>query len=289
MGNDGGSIPDRRDLVKNKPKAEQADKNNQIIAQWLFCALSKRPLQEPVVSCALGKLYNKDALLEYLLDKSTFGDGEDICGHVKSLKDVVTLKLTPNPTTRDADSSDPHPSFACPLTMKPMSGLLPFVYLASCGCVFSAAGLRAIEGPSLAEAIAPGARKSTPEDSSPCPQCTKPYTKADVHTINPGEEEAARMRTAMELRAATKPKTKKRKAAAAEVTSEEQPKRVKREAPPPAQTATISVSRSVMVSLAAEEKKRKAVMSSTVASLYKSKDSKPEKDGFMTRTFNRYA
>lgn len=41
MGNDGGSIPDRRDLVKNKPKAEQADKANQIRALWLFCALSK--------------------------------------------------------------------------------------------------------------------------------------------------------------------------------------------------------------------------------------------------------
>lgn len=46
----------------------------------------KRPLQEPIVSCALGKLYNKDALLEYLLNKAAFGDGEEICGHIKSLK-----------------------------------------------------------------------------------------------------------------------------------------------------------------------------------------------------------
>jgi hypothetical protein len=41
MGNDGGSIPDRRDLVKAKPKAEQADKANQVRARWFFCALSK--------------------------------------------------------------------------------------------------------------------------------------------------------------------------------------------------------------------------------------------------------
>jgi hypothetical protein len=57
MGNDGGSIPDRRDLVRNKPKvgchylsqlrgltttqAEQADKANQTRAKWFFCALSK--------------------------------------------------------------------------------------------------------------------------------------------------------------------------------------------------------------------------------------------------------
>ncbi len=59
MGNDGGSIPDRRDLVRTKPKvsnrvatrvkwttdtfpqAEQADKANQTRARWFFCALSK--------------------------------------------------------------------------------------------------------------------------------------------------------------------------------------------------------------------------------------------------------
>lgn len=126
MGNDGGSIPDRRDLVRNKPKvrlksqkmtteyismirqAEQADKANQTRARWFFCALSKvsknsnitnpsssilffqRKLQEPVVSCALGKLYNKDSIIEYLLDKSAYGDGQKICGHIRSLK--VCLK-----------------------------------------------------------------------------------------------------------------------------------------------------------------------------------------------------
>jgi membrane peptidoglycan carboxypeptidase len=49
----------------------------------------QRPLQEPVVSCALGKLYNKDALLEYLLDRSAHGEGEEVCGHVKSLKVIL--------------------------------------------------------------------------------------------------------------------------------------------------------------------------------------------------------
>jgi replication termination factor 2 len=49
-------------------------------------ALKQRELQEPIVSCALGKLYNKDAILEYLLDRSAYGDGEEICGHIRSLK-----------------------------------------------------------------------------------------------------------------------------------------------------------------------------------------------------------
>ncbi|KAJ2989273.1 hypothetical protein NUW54_g8839 [Trametes sanguinea] len=149
MGNDGGSIPDRRDLVRTKAKTEQADKANQLRAMWFFCALSKRPLQEPIVSCALGKLYNKDALLEFLINRQSFGDGEEICGHIRSLKDVKTLKLTPNPakTPPSANSSESSPDrapFVCPLNFKEMNGSQPFVYLSTCGCVFSQAGLKAL-------------------------------------------------------------------------------------------------------------------------------------------------
>jgi hypothetical protein len=61
--------------------------------------LMQRKLQEPIVSCALGKLYNKDSILEYLLDKSAYGDGEEICGHIRSLKvhlhySILVLSLT---------------------------------------------------------------------------------------------------------------------------------------------------------------------------------------------------
>lgn len=86
-----------------------------MIARWFFCALSKvflfiihgrkpcllisrqRPLQEPIVSCALGKLYNKDAILEYLLDKAAYGDGEEICGHIRSLKVRIDGRFPFNP------------------------------------------------------------------------------------------------------------------------------------------------------------------------------------------------
>jgi hypothetical protein len=57
-----------------------------IITELILTLLIQRKLQEPVVSCALGKLYNKDAIIEYLLDKSAYGDGEKICGHIRSLK-----------------------------------------------------------------------------------------------------------------------------------------------------------------------------------------------------------
>lgn len=50
MGNDGGSIPYRRDLVKNKAKEEKNDDKALAKALWLFCALSKVSLA-PLVFC----------------------------------------------------------------------------------------------------------------------------------------------------------------------------------------------------------------------------------------------
>ena len=115
MGNDGGSIPYRIDLVKTKAKEEKTDEKGLARALWLLCALSKvsenieglavavesdsdctlipivfvvfqRPLSQPVVADPLGKLYNKDAIIEYLLDRTSFGDGDQICGYVKGVK-----------------------------------------------------------------------------------------------------------------------------------------------------------------------------------------------------------
>lgn len=106
MGADGGSIPDRRDLVKTKGKSEITDRAL-LRELYMFCALSKvspdgshpdltdcqRLLAKPVVVDPIGKLYNKDALIEYFLDKSKYGDGERICGHLKGFK--VSLFANP--------------------------------------------------------------------------------------------------------------------------------------------------------------------------------------------------
>jgi len=307
MGNDGGSIPDRRDLVKTKGKAEQADKQNQILAKWFFCALSKRPLQDPVVSCELGKLYNKDAIVEYLLDKTVYGDGAKICGHIKSLKDITTLRLTPNPTPVDPNSEKPQAAYVCPLTLKEMTGALPFIYLSTCGCVFSAAGLRALSSP--AEIPSPSSSSDAQEAPAQskstllCPQCSKPYDRLlDVRTLNPGPEEEAVMREAMEARKAVKKaatKSKKRKAAEmqsgdAGVVGESEHKKAKTlatSAAPRTNASFAAVTKKVADSLAEEESKRKGKMSEAVASLYGPKDgSAKRKETFMTMgTFTRYA
>ncbi|TRM62803.1 Rtf2 RING-finger-domain-containing protein [Schizophyllum amplum] len=278
MGNDGGSIPDRRDLVRNKPKAEQADKANQTRARWFFCALSKRKLQEPIVSCALGKLYNKDAILEFLLDRSTFGDGDTICGHIRSLKDVKQLKLTPNPTppSPGADAKE-HPQFICPFTMKEMNGVIPFVYLSTCGCAFSREGLKQVGS-------SPGS-SSDSEQLDVCPQCQKKYSRArDVLTLNPTADEEEKMREAMDAREAAEPapgkKSKKRKAADEGEKAEAKKAKAAREAP--------TVSAAVVSALAMEEAKRKSgQMSDAVKSLYNDPNKKNKGNWTTQYTFTR--
>ncbi|KAI0668596.1 Rtf2 RING-finger-domain-containing protein [Trametes maxima] len=303
MGNDGGSIPDRRDLVRTKAKAEQADKANQVRAMWFFCALSKRPLQEPIVSCSLGKLYNKDALLEFLLDRTSFGDGEEICGHIRSLKDVKVLKLTPNPaktptSSSSSSSSNPtHAPFVCPLNFKEMNGVQPFVYLSPCGCVFSQAGLKAVTSTDKVEPAKENENGSEPTSSALdlCPQCGAKYDRAsDVLTLNPPAELEAQMREAMLLKRASEPakgkgKSKKRKAASSE--GEPPAKKAAASSSAPSTNPSIAAaSRAVAASLAEEEAKRRVGMSDAVKSLYAPKDGAKKKETFMTMgTFTRYA
>jgi hypothetical protein len=305
MGNDGGSIPDRRDLVRTKPKAEQADKANQTRARWFFCALSKKKLQEPVVSCALGKLYNKDALIEFLLDRTAYGDGEDICGHIRSLKDVKTLKLTPNPTPAPPESAGSgslnHAQFICPLNLKEMNGGQPFVYISKCGCVFTQSGFKTITKASSnspppdikekekgSEAPPDGEKEKT--DLEPCPQCGEKFSRKDeVRIINPGPEDEERMQEEMErrrlLESSKTRKSKKRKA-----DNLEQPQPTKKQVVPSLNPSISASSRAVVSEIAMEEAKRKATMSEAVKKgLYGHGVAKP-KETFMTwGTFTRYA
>ncbi|KAK7688039.1 hypothetical protein QCA50_008409 [Cerrena zonata] len=301
MGNDGGSIPDRRDLVRNKPKAEQADKANQTRARWFFCALSKAKLQEPVVACALGRLYNKDAMIEFLLDRTAFGDGEIICGHIRSLKDVKTLKLTTNSikAPSSSDSNVEVAPFVCPLNFKEMNGVQPFVFIWTCGCVFSQAGLKAVSrSPPPQEGDSKSANKG--EDGGKqldmCPQCGAKYEKAeDIVLLNPASEDEEKMRLAMERKRAIEPvKTKGKKRKNGATAPEGEPPSKKKSAAisaaPSLNPSIAATSRAVANTLAEEEVKRKANMSSAVKSLYGPKDGVKKKETFMTMgTFTRYA
>ena len=85
MGNDGGSIPGRKDLVKEKEKDKRME-NDELVKQSnsKYCALTKEPLKKPIVGDRTGLIYNKENLIEALIDKRL----PKSFRHITSLKDV---------------------------------------------------------------------------------------------------------------------------------------------------------------------------------------------------------
>ncbi|XP_060531363.1 replication termination factor 2 [Cylas formicarius] len=167
MGCDGGTIPRRDELVRIKKKPESKDKDAELAFLWKCCAITQELLQEPVVVCHLGKLYNKMALIEALLDRSSLAEE---FRHIRSLKDVKDLNLTKNPEYKDQDkknepSRDECAPYICPVLGLEMGGKFRFVALWSCGCVFSERAYKEV-------------------NSRTCHKCNKTFEDDDVVVLN---------------------------------------------------------------------------------------------------------
>lgn len=240
MGNDGGSIPKRDDLVKTKKKRSRDDDKDSLRQRWAFCALSKQPLRQPVVSCPLGKLYNKEAVISYLLnppstsiESTPFGsDGVLVASHIRSLKDVTTLRLTPNPSLDDAhdpESSTTTPArattvggstesheaapFVCPISLREMNGSIKFVYRTPCGCVMSDVALKEMRRGQDKKGDAAKAEEARGGELSDERVCPVDGERSDVAeawvTLNPKEDELEDMKRAWEVRKAREKEEKK--------------------------------------------------------------------------------
>ncbi|KAJ5902318.1 hypothetical protein N7495_002846 [Penicillium taxi] len=189
MGNDGGSIPKRRELVREAARAPNTSQMKETLREaqeyaWTTCPLSHKVLARPIVSDAVGNLYNKDSILEFLIpgdDKegiSSKSDCEEITsGRIKSLRDVVELHFEV-----DTDGKE-HPSdlinahrhirregWVCPITSKPLGPNMRSVYLVPCGHVFAEEALRLLK-------------------VDRCIQCEEPYTEDNIILILPTKEE----------------------------------------------------------------------------------------------------
>jgi len=176
-----------------------------------------------------------------------------------------------------------------------MLGSVPFVYISTCGCVFSLAGLKTVSqadnGSPKAESKG-DSNEGSPESSQKqyqlCPSCGTKYDRSqDVLTLNPSPEEEEIVFANMVKRRAAEPtrtKRKKRKA----VADAEQPSTKKKAMVNSSGAGISSATRAVAASLAEEETKRKANMSDAVKSLYTPKDGPKRKETFMTMgTFTR--
>lgn len=181
MGNDGGSIPTRRELVKHSSRNPNTTelKATQHEAQghaWEYCPLSNRPLVEPIVSDSSGTLYNKDAILEHLLPQdesapaSLAKDKEAVLGgRVKGLRDIVEVRFT---SSQDGSKEQKK---LCPITSKELGPTTRAVYLVPCGHAFSEAAIRELAGET-------------------CTQCNEPYAAENIIPILPlAQDDIARL------------------------------------------------------------------------------------------------
>nr|KAF6423669.1 replication termination factor 2 [Rousettus aegyptiacus] len=187
--------------------ATLVDKDAELVAQWNYCALSQEILRRPIVACELGRLYNKDAVIEFLLDKSAEKALGKAASHIKSIKNVTELRLSDNPawegdkgnTKGDKHDDLQRARFICPVVGLEMNGRHRFCFLRSCGCVFSERALKEIK-------------------AEVCHTCGAAFQEDDVVVLNGTKEDVHVLKSRMEerrLRAKLGKKAKKPKAAEA--------------------------------------------------------------------------
>ena len=132
MGADGGSIPRRAEMVKIKGKPEALDDSEILKTQWTCCYISKKPLEKPIVACQLGRLYNKESVVMYLMNKrETEEPLATELAHIKSLKSLINCNMTGSKTSTESSY------FLCPVTGREMNGKSKFFVTKICGCVLS--------------------------------------------------------------------------------------------------------------------------------------------------------
>ncbi|XP_050424120.1 replication termination factor 2 isoform X2 [Adelges cooleyi] len=142
----------------------------------------------------MGLLYNKESVLQHLVNKTQFPEAS---AHIKSLKDIKELKLTPNPAFKGKaqnvggymdDHVSPH---ICPLVGLEMNDRSKFCFLWKCGCVMSERGLKL------------GA-------DNKCVNCVADYEEDDIVILNPTTDDIDLMKSRL-VKRKEKLKSKKNK------------------------------------------------------------------------------
>jgi len=155
MGNDGGSIPTRRELVKEAAKALTTQQVKEVQQEsqehaWNHDPLSRKPLSSPIVSDSAGILYNKDSIIEFLLAEEKDVEQEKVLdGRVKGLKDVVEVKfeIAVGEEAEVKGTGARREKWVCPVTREEMGvGVnLKAVYLVPCGHAFAGSVVREVD------------------------------------------------------------------------------------------------------------------------------------------------
>lgn len=182
MGNDGGSIPKRRELVKNAARAKthselKATNLESLGHAWSYDPLTSDPIDlDAVVSDCRGRLYNYETILQNLMPSADAeaaadtdnGDTETqgltfASTGIRSLRDIVKLKFS---KSTDKDKKETR---VCPLSLKELGPATKSVYLVPCGHVFADAAIRQVQ-------------------LEACPECSEPFKPENIIPILPYED-----------------------------------------------------------------------------------------------------
>jgi hypothetical protein len=148
------------------------DKQKEHLAhRWSTCPVSHKPLVRPIVSDYSGDLYNKDAIIQYLLPADASSIDKDeyekfIQGRIKGLKDVVEVQFE---TEQDENSRVDR--WVCPVTSKELGPNVKAVYLVPCGHAFSQEAIKEMKS------------------DGKCIQCATAYEERDIIPILPSSEQ----------------------------------------------------------------------------------------------------
>lgn len=187
MGGDGGSIPQRVDLVKMKNKRLKDgggslgyEKNTMVIKsfnksnkkelkEFYFnhCVLSEEILKIPFFCCRLGFLYNKEEALKLILlkrhnKKKRKRTQDDKFAHIESLKDLVICKNKLNEEGK----------LVCLLSNEIITSTTGGICIFTCGCVYSKKVFN----------------KVNVNQDQVCINCNKKYKSSDIIEIGMDED-----------------------------------------------------------------------------------------------------
>eukprot|EP01038_Epipyxis_sp_PR26KG_P016575 gene16575-22626_t len=147
MGGDGGVVATQRKFIRgakdaNNEKEDGKNTKEELRIRSHTCTQSAEKLQEPIVACEMGNLFNKEALLTALIEKTL----NPSFTHIRGIKDAKTLILEPNPSYSEINETngDMPSMFICPVTRMEFNGMHPFVVLWTTGYVLSEKCLREI-------------------------------------------------------------------------------------------------------------------------------------------------
>lgn len=205
MGNDGGSIPKRRELVKEAARLPTASELKATALEslthaWTTCPISSEPLDpHNTVSDARGRLYNYETILRCLIPSAGANDDDDknnkdqppddtqqsqeaiefARSGIRSLKDVVKLKFNIRKDDKRGEI------LTCPLSMKELGASTRAVYIVPCGHVFSEVVVKELLAAEEESGANADATEGTDQKTSHCPECSSPFVTRDMVPILP--------------------------------------------------------------------------------------------------------